>query len=173
MMKILIPLVLLLVGTGGGVGAGLMLKPAEPETVLAEAPCGPLAEGQGEAAVHEAAAHAEAAEDADSTKAYVRLQNQFIVPVVDEGHVSGLVVLSLSVEVPESGKEEVLMREPRLRDSFLQVLFDHANTGGFDGTFTDTATMRGLRQALTLAAQEAVGPQASSVLITDLVRQDV
>jgi hypothetical protein len=87
--------------------------------------------------------------------------------------VAALVILSVSIEIPESEEEAVHAAEPRLRDEFLQVLFDHANTGGFDGTFTATETMRGLRQALNLAAQEVLGEMARDVLIVDIVRQDV
>ena len=63
---------------------------------------------------------------------YVKLSNQFVVPVVKGKTVVSLVVLSLSLEVPEGQKDAVFRREPKLRDSFLQVLFDHANIGGFD-----------------------------------------
>ena len=62
--------------------------------------------------------------------------------------------------------------EPRLRDAFLQVLFDHSNLGGFDGVFTSAANMRALRNALRTEAQRIIGPNVYDVLITDIVRQD-
>lgn len=176
MMKLLVPLLLLALGLGGGVGAGLALAPPAPEAALVD-PCGAVAEADPHAAEAEGEAHGEDAahaEDGEVPEAfdYVRLNNQFVVPVLDGGEVASLVMLSLSVEVPSGQEEAVLMVEPKLRDVFLQVLFDHANTGGFAGTFTATTAMRGLRGALLAAAQDEVGSMVSDVLIVELVRQD-
>ena len=38
--------------------------------------------------------------------------------------------------------------KPRLRDSFLKVMFRHANSGGFDGSFTSGRKMDDLKSAL-------------------------
>lgn len=179
MMKLLLPL-LLVVGRGGGVGVGLALVPPTPEAALTD-PCGAVADPAADPHAAEAGAEAHAedashAEDPEGPGAeafdYVRLNNQFVVPVLDEGEVASLVMLSLSVEVPTGQEEAVLTVEPKLRDVFLQVLFDHANTGGFAGTFTATTAMRGLRAALLAAAQDEVGDMVSDVLIVELVRQD-
>lgn len=178
MKKILIPLVLLLLGTGGGVGAGLFLvKPAEE--VVAENPCGEVpTEGDAHAADtgHEtAAAHDTGGLEPGVAEGreYARLNNQFVVPVVRDGKVTSLVVLSLSLEVEAGTKENVFAHEPRLRDLFLQVLFDHANMGGFDGAFTSASNMRILRDALRHEALTKVGGGITDVLIIDIVRQDV
>lgn len=167
MKKILIPLILLFVGVGGGVGAGLFLtKPAED--LIAENPCGevqdaPLEDDQEEMA----------APGALDEREYARMNNQFIVPVVEDGLVTSLVVMSLSIEVETGGQEAVFSHEPRLRDAFLQVMFDHANLGGFSGAFTATSNMRQLREALRDAAFEIMNGHITDVLIVDIVRQDV
>ena len=83
-----------------------------------------------------------------------------------------MVVLSLSIEVQAGNTEAVYQREPKLRDEFLQVLFDHANAGGFEGSFTDTANMTDLRRALTEASQSVLGDLVLNVLIPDIARQD-
>lgn len=173
MKKILLPLILLLVGIGGGVGAGLFLvQPAEDEH-LVENPCGDLHEAD-DTHAEETTDHAEAAEPGSvEGREYARLNNQFVVPVVHDGKVSSLVVLSLSLEVETGTKENVFTHEPRLRDLFLQVLFDHANMGGFDGAFTASSNMRILRDALRHTAITNVGGGISDVLIIDIVRQDV
>jgi hypothetical protein len=75
--------------------------------------------------------------------------------------------------VPLGQKEQTFAVEPKLRDAFLQVLFDHANTGGFDGVFTATNVMRSLRAALLDAAGTAVPDLVRDVLILDIQRQDV
>ncbi len=172
MMKLLIPILLLLLGTGGGVGAAMFLAPppAEDDTLLAGSPCGEMP-----GPAQHAGAEPEADPDPDAAppgREYAKMNNQFIVPVVADGAVSALVVLSVSIEVMAGEKESVFGHEPRLRDAFLQVLFDHANVGGFDGVFTAAAPMRALRAGLRAAAQQTVGRQVTDVLITDIARQD-
>jgi hypothetical protein len=77
------------------------------------------------------------------------------------------------LEAKTGAREAIYAREPKLRDAFLQVLFDHANTGGFKGAFTDSGTMSTLRTALTEIAQKTIGNQINDVLVIDIVRQDV
>lgn len=103
---------------------------------------------------------------------YVKLSNQFVVPILSGGDVVSLVILSLSLEVPQGQGEVVYDREPKLRDAFLQVLFDHANAGGFAGDFTSNSALAPLRQALREAAFAVLGDRVSDVLISDIVRQD-
>ncbi|XDA98483.1 flagellar basal body-associated FliL family protein [Sulfitobacter sp. LCG007] len=169
-MRKLLPILLLLVGTGVGVGAGMFLRP-EPE---------PVAETEEGAEIPPEAEHAPDAEtDGAGSKGeatgmeYVKFNNQFVVPVVRDGNIGALVVLSLSLEVPEAQVDSVYAREPKLRDAFLQVLFDHANIGGFDGEFTAAGTLDVLRRALRETAQKSMSAAAiNDVLITEIARQD-
>lgn len=168
-MKLLLPLILLILGTGGGVAAGLFLAP--PEADLGEESSGENSAQETEVAA--AAEESEATEGSNSTTEFARLNNQFVIPVVTDEVVAALVVVSLSVEVPAGGQTIIFEQEPKLRDAFLQVLFDHANLGGFDGQFTASANMRNLRTALRNAARDAVGRDVIDVLILEMVRQDV
>ena len=162
----ILPIILALVGLGAGVGAGLALRPApEPAAEPAQAAESP----PGEAAPSEPAPGDPQAATAPD---YVKLNNQFVVPVIQDGSVAALVVLALSLELSSGGPELVYQREPKLRDAFLQVLFDHANTGGFDGNFTSGRNMQLLRSALLEAAQKVLGTSVTDVLIVDVVRQD-
>jgi hypothetical protein len=185
----LVPVLLGLAGLAVGAGAGYLLR---PPSGAAEAPAGDhaaaggghdggtaAAGSDGHAAATAAAGdghgdgHGDGGEgEGGALPDYVRLNNQFIVPVVEDGRVSATVVLSLSLEVPAGGSEAVYAREPRLRDAFLQVLFDHANAGGFRGVFTDGANLLLLRAALKEAARRVMGDDVTDVLISDLVRQD-
>lgn len=168
MKKLILPVILGLVGTAGGAAAGLfLLPPPAPEAPVDETAC-VVPEHGGEES-HDLAELPEH----DTPSAFVALSNQFIVPLVNGNEVESLVILSASIEVPEEKQDAVLQAEPRLRDAFLQVLFDHANTGGFDGTFTTTDTMRRLRLALNAAAEEVLGETSRNVLIVDIIRQDV
>jgi hypothetical protein len=191
MNKLLLPLFLGLVGLGGGAGAGLYFRPAPA----------PDAHGQGDAAAgataegerthggddHGAGAKADGRGDdhgddhgdahaddhgEEPTTDFVKLNNQFVVPVVEGGEVSALVILSLTVESALGTTERVYAQEPKLRDEFLQVLFDHANAGGFNGLFTGSNNLDVLRMALLEAAQGVLGNDALDILIVDIVRQD-
>lgn len=104
---------------------------------------------------------------------FVKLNNQFVVPVVSDSMVSSLVVMSLSIEVETGLRETVFQREPKLRDALLQVMFDHANIGGFDGAFTEAGNLDVLRVGLTDMARQVLPKGVFGVLIVDLARQDL
>lgn len=165
MKKIILPLLLLIGGTGAGVGAGIFLAPpaAEPDNEL-QNPCGDQSTEEFDDTENETSS---------SDNEYAKLNNQFIVPIVDDGSVSALVVMSLSVEVSAGEKEAVFLSEPKLRDSFLQAMFDHANIGGFSGNFTSAQALRPLREDLNDRAKSILPDAAKNVLIVDIVRQDV
>lgn len=170
MLGKLLPIVLLIIGIGAGVGAGLVLQPAQTqEPRLAENPCGDVKLAKPGA--QDGNGHG--AEPAGPEKEYVKLNNQFVVPVVNGDKVESLVVLSLSVEVSSGRSDDVYSREPKLRDAFLQVLFDHANMGGFRGAFTNANNMDVLRRALQETARKVADDLIRDVLIVDINRQDV
>jgi flagellar FliL protein len=169
MLGKLVPVVIALIGLGGGVGAGLFLRPAPaPEDHATDATAETVQTGEHA----EDEAEGEDGEPEEGAPEYVKLNNQFVVPVVEKGRVAAMVVLSLSLEVDAGNTEAVYQREPKLRDTFLQVLFDHANTGGFAGSFTDGSNLIVLRTSLKEAAALVLGPVVTDVLITDIARQD-
>jgi hypothetical protein len=169
MLNKMIPLILLLIGAGAGVGAGVFLRPAD--TIEEDKAVEIVGEEGGEA--HSVIGEIRAEEDEESDYEYVKLHNQLVIPIVSGGRVTALVVMALSIEVPAGKSDFVLLREPKLRDSFLQVLFDHANIGGFDGNFTDTEVLGRLRDALKEVAQKDLGREVvNDVLIIEIARQD-
>lgn len=160
MKALLIPIICLVLGVGLGGAAGHFLAPEPLDADCETEPC-------------EDAAEEEAPEDESETPSYVRLQSQFVVPVVRGESVRSLVVLSLSLETEPDAVESVYAIEPKLRDALLRVLFDHAHIGGFDGAFTESGRLSLLRVALLEAAQATLGPEVTDILITDIVRQEV
>lgn len=159
-MAKLLPILLLLIGVAAGGGAGIVLK--EPVEACLEEPCPDDASKQDEAVEEEAA-----------EPNYIRMKNQFVVPVVKSDRVHSLVVMDLSLEIEPGSEEQIYSREPKIRDAFLRVLFDHAHIGGFDGTFTESGRLSQLRVALLEAAQSVIGDSVLDILITDIVRQEL
>lgn len=156
-MAKLLPIILLIVGAAVGGGAGMFLKPEEP--VCEEEPC------------EEVVAEVEVETEEEPT--YLAMKSQFVVPVIKDELVKSLVVMSISLEIAPDSTEFVFSREPKLRDTFLQVLFDHAHVGGFNGAFTESGRLSILRVALLEAAHSVVGDEVSDILITDIVRQEM
>ncbi len=163
-MKLLFPLILALLGTGIGAGAGLFLA---PEKVVEDC------KDDGCQKADKKSEDGKASDEKEEELEYLRLQNQFVIPVVRDELVRSLVVMSLSLETVPEAVDTIYAREPKLRDAFLRVLFDHAYMGGFDGAFTESGRLSLLRVALLEAAQATLGKDVSDILITDIVRQEM
>jgi flagellar basal body-associated protein FliL len=153
MMLKLLPVILMVLGLLGGAGAGFMLRPPPPEPEQNAQPAAPV---QAEPlSLHE-------------------MRSQFMVPLLEGDRVGAMVVMTLALDVVESAKDSVAAAEPRLRDRMLQVMFDHANAGGFEGMFTSNNTMALLRKSLLEAAQATLGSDVvRGVLITDILRSTI
>jgi len=175
-MSKILPLLLALFGLAAGAGAGYVLRPAPDQGAGgthfgAKGPDHAPKKNDGHGAAD--GDHGEDARDAGETSVeFVKLNNQFVVPVVEDARVAALVVLAVSLEVATGERANVYQMEPKIRDAFLSVLFDHANAGGFRGTFTASTNMTALRLALLESAQRVMGPVVQDVLIIDIVRQD-
>lgn len=187
-MKKLLPVLMLLLGVGGGVAAGMVLKPAPVEEHAAA--CGPAdphgapaADATSHAAETPGAPCPEAAEDPFAAPAaekkpegelvYVAMEKPFVVPIFSGDKTVGMMVVALSVESDVEGAHVVEAVQPRLRDSFLKVMFRHANSGGFDGSFTTGQKIEDLKAALLAAARAVMGEApVGEVLITEIARQD-
>jgi len=179
MLKKLLPVVLALIGLAGGLAAGAFLKPApapeepaasetaETKTAPAEHPAPAETAAEADPLAHDSPA------DPEAKWEYAKLDNQFVVPVMGDGRVASMVVLSISLEITPGHGNDVFAREPKLRDSFLRVLFAHERAGGFSGVFTDQRVMGELRGRLREAARAVLGKIVNDVLVTDILRQDV
>lgn len=173
MIAKLLPVILMAVGTAGGIGAGIMLKPAPEETMATDDHADEKGMMKEDATDHDAKDIAKMDPEAEPIYEYIKIQNQFVVPVVEHEELASLVVVSLSLETNKGMNELVHAYEPKLRDVFLQVLFDHANMGGFRGAFTRSDMLAPLRTALREAAQKQLGAGINDVLIVEISRQDI
>ncbi|WP_273691467.1 flagellar basal body-associated FliL family protein [Ketogulonicigenium vulgare] len=145
MKKILLPMILTVIGTASGIGAGIITARPAVEAVPTIIP---------------------------PTHTYVPLDEPFVVPILRDEMTRAIVVAALGIEIDAVQASIVAPAMPKLRDQFLQVLYDHANTGGFDGLFTAPDIMRRLRDRLKSAAVETLGDGVLDILVTDLSRQE-
>lgn len=159
-LKIFIPLTSFLIGVGLGLLFGLNFRLNIGEDVQ------PLV-GQTDNYVT-----TDVEMNAEVDVEFIKLNNQFIVPILTDGKLSSLVVVTLGLEIERNSSELIFSSEPKLRGALLQVLFDHANIGGFDNQFTESQNMKFLREILTNTAQNTIGGSIQKVYITDLARQD-
>lgn len=168
MIKKILPLIFLLVGAAAGIGGGMFMFASQSKAVD-----GQHAENSKEK-VKEATQKKgkESSHETASGTEFVKLHSQFVIPIIRRDEVSALVVMSLSIEAEPGVSETIFAREPKLRDLFLQALFEHSNMGGFDGAFTSAGALEPLRVALREVAIAELGEGVVNVLITDLARQD-
>lgn len=178
MVKKLMLLILPLLAVLGGAFAGDMLRgkphdtpPDAAHDTVHDAPrTGGEAGGEagaadpGHAAV--APAHTPTAE-----VEWFTFPSQFFVPLVRQGDMSAIMILTLVLETDKGQVEALGHQEHRLRDALLRALMIHANTGGFDGNFTVERNVQTLRDSLLAAARSATDLPVRAVLIQDLARQ--
>ena len=164
-MKKILPILLILLFAGAGVAAGLVLKPDDTLAENLQNPCGDDPNSKPEKTEAQQ-------KDENASYEYVKLSNQFIVPVIKGDIVRSVAIVALSLEVKAGTKDSVFAVEPKLRDTFLQALFDHASVGGFDGAFATTDNLLRMRRALKQSANAVLGDIVNDVLVTDIARQD-
>lgn len=152
-MARLLPVIAVLLGLLGGGGLALSMRGGAP------------AEG------HEPKVEHHDAKAGKDEAAYYAFKRPFIVPVVHDGEVSALVMLSVTVEMAESAKKDAAKREAKARDRFMRVLMALSHEGYFAGDITDPERFAEVRARLTAKAGEVYGESVADVLITDYARQ--
>lgn len=168
-MRFLLPVLLAFLGLGAGVGAGIFLaSPKTPETASTHSDDGHVSEQDEDVEKYEPDARREKASGTE----FVDFKRQYVIPVIRDENVQSMVIATISAEITAGQAETFFAMEPRLRDAFLQVMFNHANMGGFDGAFTNSPRLDTLRRSLLRAGHEVVGDTLVSVLFSELARQD-
>lgn len=165
MIKLVLPLAFLFAGLGIGVGAGVFLAIPDPDTAEVKS-------NDAKPDVVEKKSTKSKKSEGKAGFDYLKMTKQFVVPVVQDEEISALVTMSLSLEIDPSITERFYAIEPKLRDGFLQVMFDHANIGGFNGVFTQSDNLSVLRRSLLEVARKDLGEDVSQVLIMSVSRQD-
>lgn len=171
-MKILV-FILAPLGLLGGLAAGHFAAPAPIEEPPAEEVVGEAATTEGDAHADPAPAPRRHEPKPEGESDYAKLDKHFVVPIVEEETVSSLVVVTMAIEVDKGATEMVYLHEPKLRDEFLSVLFNHGRSGAFQGGFTEKRNLDDLRASLNEAATYVLGDAARQVLLTSIVKQDM
>lgn len=182
-MKKILVLLIPVLALVGGVAAGEMLRPGAPATDQAEAPAdnadqiapsSPEAEKEdyeSEKPADDYAATTDEKGGATAAAGWFTFPTQFFVPLMRNGDMGAVMILTLSIETSESDLAAMEQQEHRLRDALLRELLIHANTGGFDGNFTAEARLAPLRERLHKAAQAGTDLPVKAILIEDIARQ--
>lgn len=155
MIRKLLLLLLPVLALVGGIALGDMLRPQAAADVAA------AEDGVVDAAVQETG----------PDPAWFAFPSQFFVPLMRGGDMQGVMILTLSLEVPAGDLAAYEQQEHRLRDALLRQLMAHANSGGFQGNFTAEDNLRRLRENLLRAVQGVTNLPIDGVLIQDIVRQ--
>ena len=175
-MKKILVLLIPVLALVGGVAAGEMLRPAPQGTDQAMVPGddpGNAASGEHAAPEHagDHAAKADDRGDGAAAEGWFTFPTQFFVPLMRNGDMGTVMILTLSIETLQADLEAMKQQEHRLRDALLRELLIHANTGGFDGNFTAEARLAPLRERLHKAAQASTALPVKAILIEDIARR--
>lgn len=104
---------------------------------------------------------------------FVRLDRQFVVPIIEDQVVRSLVVLELSLEIAPASSERVYAKEPKIRDALLAQLHLTAQEGGFLSRLGTAAFLQELREDLKASLVPILADDVHGVLIGNIVRRDV
>lgn len=176
-MRRLLPILVVLLGLGGGIVAGFFLKPPpgpQPEVEPGRERVGTGAgNAVGPAVPDPGAAGKEKDETKVTERTYVSVGTQTIIPVVDGDKTTALMLFELAVDVDPSAHDQAVMAEPRLRDAFLRALLKMSSTGAFDETYTEDWVIDELRRNLGDQARRFLGDSLREVLVLDVIRQEL
>ncbi|MBU3031185.1 hypothetical protein [Paracoccus marinaquae] len=170
-MKKILTLILPVLALVGGIAGGEFLRPADE--AASEVAASGASEGHDPKSEPDPgdAGPPDTQQAETGSAAWFTFPAQFFVPLMRNGDMGAVMILTLSIETTEDQLEAMKQQEHRLRDALLRQLMIQANTGGFDGNFTAEASTRVLREQLLRAVREATALPVSRVLIEDIARQ--
>jgi len=181
MMKKLLPIIIALVGLGGGLAGGTAMKPQSNEVDHSDDGKHTVADGKGSTGEHgKTNDHASATDSHGNTAdghgvsdelIYVGLAKPFFVPVLRRDNNNVLVRLDIHLEVPDSLKSSVEKHEPKLRDAFLRTVMNFSHDGGFTRVH-DGEGFTILRDDLLVSARKVLGSKVKTVLIGEILTRE-
>lgn len=168
-MKKILPILIALLGLGGGIAVGATMKPDAPAMDLATEGEHGKAAAAGDHGGDDG--HGEKKSEGSDELVYVGLKKPFFVPVIQYGQSNTLVRLDIHLEVPEDLKDMVEKHEPKLRDAFLQTVMNFSYEGGFTRVHGGEG-FEILRDDLLVSARKVLGSAVKTVLIGEILTRE-
>lgn len=103
---------------------------------------------------------------------YLKFNRQFVVPVMEEGHIASLVIANLVIEFDENAPSNAYNLEPKFRDALTREFLRMSNKGLFGDEFTSAESYEQVRDTLYEAAVVVMPEGIRNVLILDIAKQD-
>jgi hypothetical protein len=104
--------------------------------------------------------------------AFIDMERKFVVPLVRGNRVRSLVVVDLRLEVRSAAETRAQELKPKIRDLFLDTLYEMAVAGAFDGDLYSNNVQGEMRARLLEDAMQVLQDDATAILIGELLRQD-
>jgi flagellar FliL protein len=104
---------------------------------------------------------------------FYRFSREFVVPMLENGRVSSLVILNISLEIDPAISTRLFSIEPALRDSIMTTLIALSNDGRTFESITKLENYESLRAMVLMNLQTVVPDGIHNVLIMDMARQDI
>jgi hypothetical protein len=104
--------------------------------------------------------------------AFIDMERKFVVPLVRGNRVRSLVVVDLRLEVRSAAETRAQELKPKIRDLFLDTLYEMAVAGAFDGDLYSNNVQGEMRTRLLEDAMQVLQDDATAILIGELLRQD-
>lgn len=105
--------------------------------------------------------------------AYYKFSREFVVPLIENGRVSSLVILNINLEIDASASGQMFSMEPALRDNIMTTLISLANDGRTFQTLSNIESYESMRAMVLMNLRKLVPNGIRNVLILDMARQDI
>lgn len=110
---------------------------------------------------------------ASGSVAYYKFSREFVVPLIENGRVSSLVILNINLEIDASASGKLFSMEPALRDNIMTTLISLANDGRTFQTLSNIESYESMRALVLMNLRKSVPDGIRNVLILDMARQDI
>lgn len=162
--------------TGGGSQTAEAASPADTARA-AEAKAqkgGKAAESQGsKGKAKQSGSGKDHAGSASENTTYYKFSREFVVPILRDGRVKGLVILNINLEVDQKISSDLFSLDPKLRDNIMTTLVTLSNDGHTFETITDVESYETIRSMILMNLKNVVPEGVRNVLILDMAKQEV